>query len=235
MKFILPKSSSEFSADRSAETLKCEYEDDVIHATVWLSIALIVVTGCAPTQQPVTETDDGFLIDAGQSLTINLAVPLSSNKNRRGDSFSSHLANDVSLNQKKIVLPKETEIRGLVTQVNKWNRLGDRAGLVLAFDQIVLKDGSTVPLNASLDTRDGAQAIRIQGREIRDAKVVGTGAIIGALAGRTISEEDGARRGMLIGATVGTGAVLLSNAREVSLPVGTQIKIRLDSALLIPK
>jgi hypothetical protein len=57
---------------------------------------------------------------------------------------------------------------------------------------------------------------------------------MGSLAGRTRSEKS-AKQGLIIGAVAGTSVVLLSNAREVKLPVGTELTIKLDKSLIIPK
>ena len=197
-------------------------------------LTVLGLISCDYAGPAINEVEGGYEILESGDLTIQLADPLSSNVNNRGDAFSSRLTEDFIINKKKI-LPKNTEIRGLVTEVEKWNKFGDHARLFLSFDQIAFNDGNVIPVSASLDTRVGAKAIRVKGKEIQDAKIVGSRAIVGALAGNAFLDEDGAKKGVLIGVAVGAGAVLLSDAKEVSLPVGTELTIRLNAPLFIPK
>jgi len=70
---------------------------------------------------------------------------------------------------------------------------------------------------------------------LKDAAViVGSGAV-GALLGKETLGKDGGQKGLIIGAGAGTGAVMLSNMKEVKLPEGTELVIKLDYTLLIPK
>ena len=90
-------------------------------------------------------------------------------------------------------------------------------------------------MQASLDTRRGGEVIKIEGRLVKNAVVVGSGALVGALAGRDVLGKDGAQKGMIVGAAAGAGAVILANMKEVSLPAGAELIIKLDEPLFIPK
>ncbi|MFH1624744.1 MAG: hypothetical protein ABID54_06265 [Pseudomonadota bacterium] len=127
-----------------------------------------------------------------------------------------------------IVLFHESDI------MEKEVQLRDRSSLLLLFDQISLPDRKHIPLVASLDTEKGAKVIKIKGKEIQNAKVVGGSAIVRALAGKTALGKEGTKKGLLIGAGAGAGAVLLSNMKEVKLPEGTELIIKLDQTLFIP-
>ncbi len=70
---------------------------------------------------------------------------------------------------------------------------------------------------------------------MKDATIIGGSALVGAVAGRESLGKDGAEKGLIIGAGMGTGAVFLSNMREVKLPEKTELLIKLDEPLLIPK
>ena len=164
-----------------------------------------------------------------------MKTPLNSNANQRGDQFVTQLKEPL-LFKNKTILPKDTEIRGLIKQATKYVKFGDRAGLVLLFDQIILKDGSRMPLVATLDTDQGSAVVKIKGKGMQNAKVVGGSAIVGALIGKgALKEEDGMQKGLIIGAAVGTGAVFLSNMKEINIPQDTELIIKLEEKLIIPK
>ena len=195
---------------------------------------LIVVffLGCNALENPVKETREGYEIMASTELTVILKTPLSSNKNQRGDLFTTTLKKPFF--KKKTILPEGTQIRGLVKRATKFEKIGDRANLLLLFDQVLLPDGKKIPLAASLDTDEGSKVIKIEGKAVRDTTIIGGSALVGSLVGRSKAEE-GTSRGLVVGAVAGTGAVLLSNAMEVNLPIGTELVIKLDEPLVIPK
>jgi hypothetical protein len=203
--------------------------------TLILSVVVVAVffSGCEWFVDTVQETPTDYRIEKDKKLTVVLQEPLSSNSNKRGDSFISELKEPIILKEKTI-LPKNTQIRGLVKKALKFEKLGDRANLLLLFDQLVLPNGEKIPLAASLDTDKGSKGIKIKGKTVKNATIIGGSALMGSLAGRTRSEKS-AKQGLIIGAVAGTSVVLLSNAREVKLPVGTELTIKLDKSLIIPK
>lgn len=199
-----------------------------------LFILILFLFSCESLVSPVKEMPHGYQIQKGTDLSVILETPLSSNTNQRGDQFII-LLKEPLLFKDKILLSKDTQIRGLVKRVKKYEKLGDRAGLFLLFDQIELPNEKYIPLAASLDTDRGEKVIKIKGKEVQDAKIIGGSAITGALVGKVALGKKGAGKGLLIGATAGTGAVILSNRKEVKLPQGTELIIKLDEPLLIPK
>ena len=197
-------------------------------------LVIICFFGCQPLSGPVTETTDGYSIQKGTNLTLVLETPLNSNVNKRGDQFVSRIKKPL-LFKDKPVLSKETEIRGLVKRVTKFEKLGDRAGILLLFDQLVLASGERLPINSSLDTEKGYEVIRIKGKALKSTGVIGGSAIVGAMVGDRVLEDKGAEKGLLVGAAAGTTAVILANMKEVNLPVGTEVIIKLDEDIIIPK
>lgn len=197
-------------------------------------VLLVFLVGCGPHTFSVRETDKGYEIQEYTSFDVVLQTPLSSNINQRGDQFIAQIKEPFYYLD-KVLLPQKTQIRGLVKRVKKYEKSGDRSGLVLLFDQIVLPDGRKIPLMASLDTEEGEKVVRIKGSEMENAKVIGGTAIVGALLGKATGQEKGTEKGLLMGVAVGTGAVLLADKKELKLPAGTELKIKLDEKLLIPK
>ena len=190
--------------------------------------------GCELFIAPIKETPTGYEIQKGTDMSVILQDLLSSNVNLRGDSFTTLLKEPLIFNNKTI-LPKDTQIRGLVKRVTKFEKLGDQASLLLLFDQIVLSDRGRFPIDASLDTKKGEDILKIKGKVIKDATIIGGSALVGTLAGKKTFGKDGEKKGLIIGTVAGAGAVILSNMKEIRLPVGTELIVKLDKPLLIPK
>jgi hypothetical protein len=98
----------------------------------------------------------------------------------------------------------------------------DRSGrLTLAFDQIEI-NGREYPIRAM-----ATQVFESKG--IRDeVGTVGAGAGVGAIVGGII----GGLRGALLGAIVGGGGVIAATeGKDVELPAGTIVRIRLDTPM----
>ena len=190
---------------------------------------------CELPQKSASETVDSYEIKAGATIVAILKTPLSSNLNERGDLFTTHLKEPFLLDGKTI-LSQGAEINGLVKRTKKFEKLGDRASLFLLFDQLVLADGRKIPLSASLDTDNKEKVIKLMDKEKKkNMKIIGGSALIGAVAGGLLGEKDGAGKGILIGAAAGAGAVMLSRMMEIKLPEGTELILKLDEKLIIPK
>ena len=197
-------------------------------------ITILHLSGCESAFQSIVEVSEGYRISKNTNLTVVLETPLSSNTNQRGDQFVARIKKPLLLKGKS-VLSKETEIRGLVKRATKHVKFGDRAGLLLIFDQLVLPGGQSIPISSSLDTEKGYEVIKIKGKALKNTKVIGGSAVVGALVGDRVLKEKGAEKGLLIGAAAGTTAVILANMKEINLPVGTELIIKLEESVIIPK
>jgi outer membrane lipoprotein SlyB len=62
----------------------------------------------------------------------------------------------------------------------------------------------------------------------KDAKVIGGGAGLGLIIGAIADGKKGAAIGTAVGAAAGTGAVLATKGREVELPSGTNLRLKLE-------
>ena len=202
-----------------------------------LSLIVLVAMGVAGCELPVDTTKekvDGYLLNKGTPFSVILKTPLSSNTNQRGDPFVTVLKSPYNSKGSQI-LPGNTEIRGLIKRAVKYEKFGDRASLVLLFDQIILGNGAKIPIVAGLNTSLGMEALKIPGAQMKAMEIVAIGALVGALAGEGTLGKEGLQEGLIIGAGAGMGAVLYSNMKEINLPEGTEIKIKLEEPVVIPK
>ena len=147
----------------------------------------LVMTGCNDHTETPKATDNGYVIPQNTQFVIALQTDLSSNINQRGDTFWAYLKNDVKFDG-VVVLPEKTVVYGLVKRASKYERSGDKANLLLVFDQLVHPDGTKIPIVSSLDTDKGQNTIKVKGKEIQDAKVIMDTAILAGLIGNTATE-----------------------------------------------
>jgi len=203
-------------------------------AKLILIVLVFSLLGCEPLVEKVGETQEGGQIEKSVSLIVILESPLSSNINKRGDTFITKLKENINY-ENKVVLPKGVQIRGLVKRATKFEKLGDKANLLLLLDQVVLPSGIIVPITASLDTDQGISVIKIPGKVAKDTSIIGASGVVGSLVGKKVLGQYGAEKGLAIGVVSSASAALFSERKEIRLPTGTELSIKLDKSLLIFK
>jgi hypothetical protein len=140
-----------------------------------------------------------------------------------------------------IVIPKGSSIRGTVTEVLHPGRLKGRAQLGLRFDELILPNGTTRHLRASLagfgsegDDRFRPKEGQIEGggSKGKDAATIARttlpGAEIGTIVGATKGAPlEGLAVGSAIGAAAGVAWILATRGKEIVLPHGTSLELLL--------
>jgi hypothetical protein len=157
-------------------------------------------------------------LPVGQELDVRLQNALSSATATTEQRFQATTVVDLEQDGMALV-PAGSLVRGVVSSVNPAGRVDRSGSLTLSFDQLTVS-GRAYPIRAM-----ATQAFESRG--IRDeAGRVGTGGAVGAIVGGIIGGLEGA----LIGAVVGSGGVIAATeGKDVELPAGTIVRIRLDS------
>jgi hypothetical protein len=120
-----------------------------------------------------------------------------------------------------MLVPAGSTMRGVVSSVNKAGRLDRKGSLTLSFDRMTI-DGQDYPLRATV-----TQALESEG--VRgEAGRIGAGAGVGAIIGGILGGFKGALAGILIG---GGGTIAATEGKDVELPAGTVLRVRLDAPL----
>lgn len=194
-----------------------------------------------PTRIPMSRT-----APVGAEVDATLDTPLSSKTSQVGQAFTATLAQPLRNNNGEVLIPIGSKVRGQVGSVEAGKTLPSIRGkgqLTLRFTDVVLSDGTSVPLVASLlgvtESKGGKQTAStseegtITGKNsgTTAAKDVGIGAGIGTVAGLIFG---GALKGLAIGVLAGGGYVLANGGKDVELPADTGLRIRLDQNLTIP-
>lgn len=161
-------------------------------------------------------------IPVGTELDVRLSQRLSSETAQIEDRFEATTLVDVIQNG-QVVIPQGSVLRGVVTDVKEAGRLERKGSLTLSFDQVRI-NGRAYPIRASV-----TQALEAGGYK-EDAEKIGAGAAVGAIIGGILGGVKGAITGVLIG---GGGVVAATEGKDVELPEGSVLRIRLDSALTV--
>jgi hypothetical protein len=173
------------------------------------------------TPTEVTSGQEG-VIPVGQELDVRLGTTLSSKTAKVEQRFDATTVADVT-QIGKVLLPAGSRVRGVVAAVDPADRLHRAGSLTLSFDEIEMR-GRKYPIRAQATNVFESGGIREEGG------TAGVGAGAGAIVGGII----GGLKGAILGAVIGAGgAIAATEGKDIELPAGSIIRIRLDSPLTI--
>ena len=161
-------------------------------------------------------------IPAGTALNVSVLSTLASNTSQVEDPVRGALAEPVVVGG-RTVLPKGTEISGIVTDAKESGRVKGKASLAFRFDRLQY-DGE----NHRIQT--AKVSLTAQQNKKDDVKKGGIGAGLGAVVGGIAGGGTGAAIGAVAG---GTGTVLATKGQEVELAPGTVVSALLQSSLTV--
>jgi hypothetical protein len=201
-------------------------------------VAAVLTCGCASSQTTSTttttpvgtvgsgpvEVDESTrgVLPVGQEIDVRLQDTLSSKTAKVEQRFTATTV--VNLEQDgRVLVPAGSSVRGFVSSASAAGNIDRTGNMTLAFDELTV-NGREYPLRAMAT---GA----FESRGIRDeAGTVGTAGAVGAVVGGII----GGLKGAVIGAVVGAGGVIAATeGKDVELPAGTIVRIRLDSPVRV--
>lgn len=160
-------------------------------------------------------------VAVGTLLDVRLQSQLGSGTSQVEDRLEATTVLDLTRDG-RVVIPAGTVMRGVVAAVDKASRADRKGSITLTFDRIVVK-GKAHDIKGTV-----TQAT--EGSAKDEVKKVGGGAAAGAVIGAIL----GGGKGALIGAMIGGGGMVAATpGSDVTLPVGTILTVRLDTALTV--
>jgi TolA-binding protein len=156
-------------------------------------------------------------IPAGQEIDVRLNAELSSETAQVEQRFEATTVADLYRGE-QVLIPAGSTVRGVVSSVQKATRTERKGSVTVAFDQITIR-GRSYPMRGTV-----TQALESEGIKGEIGKI-GAGAGIGAIIGGIIGGAKGALIGVLIG---GGGTIAATEGKDVKLPAGTILRVRLD-------
>ena len=176
------------------------------------------VSGGVPSDDRRTTQSNTSGIPTGQEIDVRLQTQLSSDTAQVEDRFEATTVVDVYRGN-EVLIPAGSAMRGVVRTVDRASRTDRKGQMTVSFDQITV-NGRTYPMRGTV-----TQAIESEG--IRgEAARIGAGSAVGAIIGGIIGGVKGALLGVLIG---GGGTIAATEGKDVTLPAGTILRVRLDT------
>ncbi len=179
----------------------------------------------APVEPPSPRIVD-IEVPAGTVLELELLTALDSGVNQSGDELQARTVSPIYVDG-KLALDSGALVEGRVTEVKASGRVKGRAVLGFTFER--------------LDTPGGRKKIRTsyvaeeaESGKKKDAAIIGGAAGVGAIVGGIIGGKKGAAIGAGVGGAGGTGVVLGTKGKEIRLPVGSKVNVRLDDPVTFP-
>jgi hypothetical protein len=161
-------------------------------------------------------------IPSGTEIDVRLQNSLNSGTAQVEDRFEGTTLVDLNVDGRPAI-PAGSIMRGVVTAVEPGTRTNRTARITVSFDQVTVS-GRTYPLRGTV-----TQAI--EGEGIRgEAGRAGAGAAVGGLLGAVLGGVKGAVLGAVIG---GGGTIAATEGKEVEIPQGSVLRVRLDSPIVI--
>jgi hypothetical protein len=164
-------------------------------------------------------------IAAGTALPLEMTSTISSGSAEVEAPVSAKLRNAITVDG-ETAIPAGTVLRGNVTDVERSGRVSGRAHLSFAFNEANIRgdreDLKTNPLTFEAEATKG-----------EDATKVGAGAVGGAILGGILGGKKGAAKGAIAGGAAGTGVVLATKGKEVSVNEGTDVTATLAQPLTL--
>ncbi len=188
-------------------------------------------------------------IPPGSHVLLRMQNTINSRTSQPGDYVYLQTATPVAAGG-AVVVPIGSYVQGVVVEVNRGGRVKGRANLTIRLEKLTLATGQEFkfePRVASLEGDGGGQKItgnegKVQqgsgtGRDVGTVAILaGSGAIIGAMVGRTGGTGNIARGvgiGAGAGAAVGLATALLTRGRDVDLRQGASLDVVFDQPVAL--
>jgi TolA-binding protein len=161
-------------------------------------------------------------VPSGTELDVRLQTALNSGTAQVEDRFEATTLADVTADG-RVAIPAGAIMRGVVSSVEPATRTNRTAKMTISFDQITI-NGRDYQIR-------GTVTEALQGEGLKgDIGKGAAGAAVGGILGAVLGGAKGAVLGAVIG---GGGTIAATEGKELELPQGTTLRVRLDSPVQI--
>jgi hypothetical protein len=204
------------------EDLRSRARGDSVSSTARPSAPAPAASAPAPAPARTQTASSPYEIPTGTELDVRLQNSLNSGTAQVEDRFEATTLVDLTVNG-RVQIPAGSVMRGVITAVEPGTRTNRTAKMTVSFDQVTV-NGRAYPMR-------GTVTEAIQGDGIRgEATRAGAGAAVGGIIGAVLGGAKGAVLGVLIG---GGGTIAATEGKEVELPQGSVLRVRIDAPLQI--
>ena len=164
-------------------------------------------------------------VPSGTALPLELETALSSETAQVETPVRAKLKQAVAVNG-VTALPAGAVLVGDVTEVERAGRVKGRSRLVFNFNRLQAD-------NLSGDVRTEPVTFVGEATKGEDATKIGAGAVGGAIVGGILGGGSGAAKGAAIGGAAGTGVVLATRGRDVTVASGADVATTLATPFYV--
>ena len=196
-----------------------------------VALAAVLLSACQSSvnavkeEKPVVPEYLEIAVPAGTVLAVELETPLASNTARVEDRVRARTRDAVVVGGREVI-PAGSEITGTVVAARPSGKVKGRARLTFRFTRIDVQ-------GVTYDIGTKPVSYEARGTKTADATKIGAGAAAGALIGAIAGGGKGAAVGAAVGGGAGTAVVLMTPGKEVSLPSGTPVSIRVQEGFAV--
>jgi len=171
-----------------------------------------------PVAQRLTAPPGVIEVPVGTEMDVRLTESLDSGTAMVEDRFEGTTVADVHVGG-RVAIPAGSVVRGVVTAVSPATRTNRTARMTVSFDQVTV-NGEAHPIRGMVT--EAIEGSGIKGEVGRLGAGAGAGAVIGGLLGGV--------KGALLGVAIGgAGTLAATEGKEVRVPQGAVLRVRLDS------
>ncbi len=165
-----------------------------------------------------------------QTFVARVLAPLSASGNKKGDKFTLQVLEPTSY--------KGAMIEAEVVKAKAAGKVKGKSELLFSFNKLTLKNGTTIPISADLQSVSNSQGVADVDEEghvigkssakrdaARTAVLGGIGAAIGAIAGGA----SGAAQGAAVGAAIGLTITFSTRGEDIKFSPGSQFTLVVNS------
>jgi hypothetical protein len=175
-----------------------------------------------PSGPAQVNTSERNVIPTGQEMDVRLQNTLSSESAKVEQRFQATTAVDLMQNG-RVLVPAGSTVHGVVSDVKPAGRVDRSGSMTLSFDRMTV-NGRDYPI------RGMATQVFESGGIREEVGTAGAGAGVGGVIGGLL----GGVKGAILGAVIGAGgAIAATDGKDVELPAGSVVRIRLDQDVTV--
>jgi hypothetical protein len=186
----------------------------------------------APAPAPAPAAPVPMVLASGTVIPTAVDQEINSRHNKAGEIVTTTVSSDVTDSRGRVVIPAGAKVTMTITEIRESENKGDKTGKLTLTPTEVAIGGRSYALSASAVALDR----HLQDRKTNagDVAKVGAGAAAGAIVGRVVGgSTKGAVIGGILGGAVGTQRAIETQDRDVVVPAGSRVELRLQSGLTI--
>jgi hypothetical protein len=166
-------------------------------------------------------------IPAGTNLPLVLDTAVGSETSRVEEPVAAHLSRSITVGG-MTVLPEGSRVSGVVTDATRAAKVKGLAHVAMQFNSVTRRGD-----DQRYNIRTAAVGRTAAATKKEDAVKIGAPAAGGAIIGAIFGGKKGAAIGTAVGGGAGTGVVLSTRGKEVHLPKGSALTLRLVEPVTI--